>query len=142
MTKTVWRCEPRSHGRNKAVSPLPGRRPSVAVPHRSASPALRPCGHSVSFRRRASSFVCAVLGPASLQLAAVLGERARCVRLAVRRACACCCPVGAAVAAAACALRLSRCRACVLCEVRARTDPEQNASHNTQILACFSHQLG
>ena len=37
---TVWLCEPRSHGRNKAASPLPGRLPSVAVPHRSASPAL------------------------------------------------------------------------------------------------------
>ena len=54
---TVWRYEPRSHGRNKAASPLPGRPPSVAVPHRSASPASRPCGHSASFRRRASSFV-------------------------------------------------------------------------------------
>ena len=55
---TVWLCEPRSHGRNKAVSPLPGRLPSVAVPHRSASPALRPCGHEASsFRRCASSFV-------------------------------------------------------------------------------------
>ena len=53
----VWRCEPRSHGRNKADTPLPGRTPSVAVPHRSASPALRPCGHAASFRRRASSFV-------------------------------------------------------------------------------------
>ena len=57
MTTTVWRCEPRSHGRNKASSPLPGRWPSVAVPHRSSSPASRPCGHSTSFRRRASSFV-------------------------------------------------------------------------------------
>ena len=54
---TVWRCEPRSHGRNKADTPLPGRTPSVAVPHRSASPALCPCGHAASFRRRASSFV-------------------------------------------------------------------------------------
>ena len=32
---TVWLCEPRSYGRNKAASPLPGRQPSVAVPHRS-----------------------------------------------------------------------------------------------------------
>ena len=48
----VWRCEPRSHGRNKAATPLPERAPSVAVPHRSASPALRPCGHAASFRRR------------------------------------------------------------------------------------------
>ena len=55
MMTTVWRCEPRSHGRNKAASPLPGRRPSVAVPHRSASPALCPCGHVASFRRRSSS---------------------------------------------------------------------------------------
>ena len=43
---TVWLCEPRSHGRNKAASPLPGRRPSATVPHRSASPALCPCGHA------------------------------------------------------------------------------------------------
>ena len=54
----VWRCEPRSLGRNKAATPLPGRTPSVAVPHRSASPpVLFPCGNSVYFRRRASSFV-------------------------------------------------------------------------------------
>ena len=45
----VWRCEPRSHKRNKADTPLPGRRPSVAVPHRSAPPALCPCGHAASF---------------------------------------------------------------------------------------------
>jgi len=57
VTTAVWRCEPRPHGRNKASSPLPGRSPSVAVPHRSASPASRPCGYSASFRRRASSFV-------------------------------------------------------------------------------------
>ena len=55
---TVWRCEPRSHGRNKAATPLSGWAPSVVVPHRSAALALRPCGHSAaSFRRRASSFV-------------------------------------------------------------------------------------
>ena len=40
VTTAVWRCEPRSHGRNKAATPLPGRTPSVSVPHRSASPAL------------------------------------------------------------------------------------------------------
>ena len=57
MTTAVWRCEPRSHGRNKPASPLPGRSPSVSVPHRSASPALCPCGNASSFRRRASSFV-------------------------------------------------------------------------------------
>ena len=34
-----------------------GRPPSVAVPYRSAFPALCPCGHAASFRRRASSFV-------------------------------------------------------------------------------------
>ena len=121
MTTAVWQCEPRSHKRNKAGTPLPGRPPSIAVPHRPASLALCPCGHSASFRRRASSFVRGVcLESAALLLAAALGGRTRCVRLAVRRACACCCPVGAAVAAAACALRLLRCRACVPCEVRAR----------------------
>ena len=57
VTTAVWRCEPRSHGRRKAATPLPGRTPSSAVPHRSASPALCPCGHAASFRRRASSFV-------------------------------------------------------------------------------------
>ena len=57
MTTAVWRCEPRSHGRKKAGGALPGRAPISAVPHRSASPAVCPCGHSASFRRRASSFV-------------------------------------------------------------------------------------
>ena len=90
---TVRRCEPRSHGRNRTVSPLPGRPPSDSVPHRSTSPALRPCEHSASFRRRASSFVRGFRSSAALLPAAVLGERARCVRRAVRRACACCCPV-------------------------------------------------
>ena len=62
---------------------------------------LRLCArvHSASFRRRVSSFVRGVLEPVALLLAAVLGERARCVRLAVRRACAWCCPVAAAYAA-------------------------------------------
>ena len=36
----VWRCEPRSHGRDMAATPLPGRRPSVSMPHRSVSLAL------------------------------------------------------------------------------------------------------
>ena len=38
---------------------MPGRcpSPSVAMPHRSASPALCPFGHAASVRRRASSFV-------------------------------------------------------------------------------------
>ena len=36
---------------------MPGRAPSVTVPHRSASSALCPCGHAAYFRRRASSFV-------------------------------------------------------------------------------------
>ena len=31
MTTAVWRCEPRSHGRNKEGGALPGRSPSVAV---------------------------------------------------------------------------------------------------------------
>ena len=53
----VWRCEPRSHGRNKAATPLPGRTSSVTVPHRSASRALCPFVHAASFRRRGSSFV-------------------------------------------------------------------------------------
>ena len=57
MTTAVWLCEPRSHGRRKEASPLPGRPPSSAIPHRSASPALCPCGHAASFRLRASSFV-------------------------------------------------------------------------------------
>ena len=32
MTTTVWRCEPRSHGRRKAASPLPGQPPSLPYP--------------------------------------------------------------------------------------------------------------
>ena len=121
MTTAVWQCEPRSHKRNKAGTPLPGRPPSIAVPHRPASLALCPCGHSASFRRRASSFVRGVcLESAALLLAAALGGRTRCVRLAVRRACACCCPVAAAIAVAARALRLSCCQACLRCAVRAR----------------------
>ena len=64
VTTPVWR-EPRSHGRRKTANPLPGRTPSSAVPHRSASPALCPCGHAASFRRRASSFVRGV--PARVQ---------------------------------------------------------------------------
>ena len=63
MVTTVWLFKPRSHGRKKEATrarngaPLPGRRPSFRVPHRSASSALCPCGHAASFRRRASSFV-------------------------------------------------------------------------------------
>ena len=52
MTTTVWLCEPRSHGRNKGASHFPGRPPSVAVPHRSASSAVCPCGHAASFLKR------------------------------------------------------------------------------------------
>ena len=50
--KAVWRCEPRLHGRNKAGSSLPGRPPSDAVPHRSASSVFG----VVSFRRARSIF--------------------------------------------------------------------------------------
>ena len=32
MTTAVWRCEPRSHGRRKADSPLPGRAPVLPCP--------------------------------------------------------------------------------------------------------------
>ena len=107
VATSVWLCEPRSHGRNKEGGPLPGRRPSAAVPHRSASPALCPCGHAASFRRRASSFVRGAWSSAALLPAAVLCERAWCKRRAVRRACELCCPVAAAAAAAACAWQLS-----------------------------------
>ena len=63
MTTSVWLFEPRSHGRKKAATcarngaPLPGWTPSFRLPHRSASPALCPCGQAASFRRHASSFV-------------------------------------------------------------------------------------
>ena len=50
------------------------------------------------------------LASAALLLAAAWGGRARCARLAVRRACACCCPAAAADAAAVRAPRLSRCQ--------------------------------
>ena len=46
--------------------------PSIAVPHRPASPALCPCGHAASFRGRASSFVRGAWSSAALRLAAVL----------------------------------------------------------------------
>ena len=89
---------------------MPGRRPSVAVPHRSASPALCPCGHPASFSSSCVVVRVWCLESAALLQVAVLGERARCVRRAVRRACTCCCPVAAAATAAARALGLSRCR--------------------------------
>ena len=100
---------------------MPGRPPSAHVPHRlSTSPALCPCGHAASFRRRASSFVRGAWSSAALCLAAVPCVCARCVRRAGWRARAWCCLVVAAAvrlllppAAAACALRLSRCRACL-----------------------------
>ena len=63
MTTAVWLFEPRLHGRKRKATrarngaPLPGRIPSFRFPHRSASPALCPCGHAASFRGRASSFV-------------------------------------------------------------------------------------
>ena len=72
--------------------PVAGAAARSAVPHRSASPALCPCGHAAAFRRRASSFVRGVWSSAALLPAAVLCERAWCVRRTVRRACACCCP--------------------------------------------------
>ena len=123
---TVWLFEPRSHGRRKAATrahngaPLSGWRPISHLPHRSASPALCPCGHAASFRRRASSFVRGAWRSVALLPVAVLCVCARCVRRAGRRARAWCCPVAAAAAAAACALRLSRCRACLPWRVRAR----------------------
>ena len=63
----TWPCggvfEPRSHGRRKAATPLLGRRPSSAVPHRSPSSVVSPCGHAApSFCRRSSSFVREVWG--------------------------------------------------------------------------------
>ena len=66
MSTTVWLFEPRSHGRRKADTRARATGPRCRgggpvltshVPHRSASPALCPCGHAASFRRRASSFV-------------------------------------------------------------------------------------
>ena len=52
MVTTVWLFKPRSHGRKRKATrarngaPLPGRRPSFHMPHRSASSALCPCGHA------------------------------------------------------------------------------------------------
>ena len=112
----VWR-EPRSHGRNKAATPLPGRSPSISVPHRPVGASgFAPVWALSTFPSSCAVVRAWCLESAALLLAAVLGERARCVRRAVlRRACACRCPVATAVAAAACALRLSRCLACVQC---------------------------
>ena len=67
--------------------------------------------------------LCVVSGAwrsAALLPAAVLCERARCVRRAGRRARAWCCSVAVAAAAAACALRLSRRRARASWKVRER----------------------
>ena len=82
-------------------APLPGRRPSIHVPHRSASSALCPCGHAASFRRRASSFVrgvwClefggAVSGGGALRAHAVRAAcRAACSRVVLPCGCGCCC---------------------------------------------------
>ena len=139
---TVWRCEPRSHGRNKAAFPLPGRLPSVAVPHRSASPALCPRGHAASFRRRASSFVRGVWSRRRCYLRrreaggrgacdTQCGARARAavlwLRLSLRRR----------------VLRLSRYLACVQCDVcawrlRARARWVQRRGGS----ACFSCKQG
>ena len=84
-----------------------GGRPVLTYPNRSASPALYPCGHAASFRRRASSFVRGAWSSAAPCLAAVLCVCARCVRRAGagRRAHAWRCPVAAAAAAVACALQ-------------------------------------
>ena len=107
MTTSVWLFEPRSHGREKEATrarngaPLPGRHPSFHVPHRSASPALCPCGHAASFRRRASSFVrgvwClgfggAVPGGSAMRARTVRAAcRAACSRVVLPCGCGCCC---------------------------------------------------
>ena len=85
---SMWLFEPRlhdGHGREKAVArarngaPLPRRTPSFRFPPRSASPALCPCGHEASFRRRASSFVVVVArcvrGTSSRSASAACGVR-------------------------------------------------------------------
>ena len=109
MATSVWLFEPRSHERKKEATrarngngaPLPGRHTSFRVPHRSASPALCPCGHAASFRRRASSFVrgvwCLELGGAAsgggaMRARAVrAARRAACSRVVLLGGCGCCC---------------------------------------------------
>ena len=84
---------------------------------------LRACAgtqHLFVVVRRRSCVVSGAWSSAALLPAAVLCERARCARGARRRARAWCCPVAAAVAAVACALRRSRRRARMSWKVRAR----------------------
>ena len=82
MATSVWLFEPRSHGRRRGAArahngaPLPGRHPSSRVPRRSASPALCPCGHAASFRRRAS-LVGSVFRPGDRGRTCVCGWPAR-----------------------------------------------------------------
>ena len=136
VSTTVWLFEPRSHGMRKADTrarngaPLPGRRPSAHVPHRSASSALCPCGHAASFRRRASSFVQGTWSSAALCLAEVLCVCARCVRRAVRRARAWCCLVAAAVVAR-CVRGTSSRSASAACGVRGVRAAQQRGSRQS-----------
>ena len=129
MTTSVWLFEPRSHGRRKegarrATGPrCRGGYPVLAFP---IDRRLRLCAragtqHLFVVVRRRSCVVSGDWSSAALFPAAVLCECARCARRAGRRARAWCCPVAAAAAAVACALRLSRCRrARVSWKVRAR----------------------
>ena len=100
-----------------------GERPVSAVPHRSASPALCPCGHAASFRRRASSFVRGVWSRRRCYLrrreaggrgacGSQCGVRARGAVLWLRPAAACVCAATLAVPACVrCAVRAWRLRA-------------------------------
>ena len=135
---TVWLFEPRSHGRKRKATrarngpPLPGRIPIFRFPHRSASPALCPCGHTASFRRRASSFVrgvwCLEVGGAAsasgggaMRVRAVRAAcRTACSRVVLPCGCGCCCGGVCAVALAMSGARaVESARAVVVCVVRA-----------------------
>ena len=50
-----WQCEPRLYGRNKAATPLPGRRPSVAVACR-RTPSIGVSGFVPVWWERCESF--------------------------------------------------------------------------------------
>ena len=131
MTTAVWMCEPRTHGRRKAATPLPGRTPSAHVFHRSASPALCPRGHAASF---SSSYVVvrawrlefcgaatATGGGAVRARAAHAARSAACSRVLLSCGCRRCCDgVCAAILATSGARAAEGARAVIACVVGAR----------------------
>ena len=85
MTTTVWLCEPRSHGRRKEASPLPGRHPQFC-----RTPSIAVSGFVLVWARSifSSSFVvvrawCLEFGGVATGGGAVRARVAHAVRSAV-----------------------------------------------------------